>query len=205
MKWKDFLSKYGDEPIIESNSIPTGGKNIRNLQNRLNQWVQQGKLIQLRRGLYVVDEPFQKNKPTPECIANRLKYPSYISMNYALFYYDLIPEGVYTITSVTTRRGQVFQNPFGQFRYRHIKIEYFWGFQLLKQDSRHISIAYPEKALLDYLYFMAGTINPDRINELRLQNLEQLSPKRLSEFLKRFDRPKLYHIAKMKPLVSILE
>ena len=194
MKWSELLDKFSDEIIFESKSIYVGEVNVHHIQNGLYQWVRHGKLIQLKRGLYAFNHPYRKEIPSSELVANKLVYPSYISLRYALFFYDLIPEGVFTVTNITTERGQHFTNPFGSFRYHHLSPDYFWGYHLLKQGERKISIAYPEKALLDYFYFIYGPITAERIHEMRFQNLDQLSPERLSDFLRKFNRPKLYRV-----------
>src|SRR3989338_3314013 len=55
--------------------------------------------IKLRNGLYAI-----KSDPPSELeLANRLYFPSYISFEYALAYYRIIPEVVYSITSATTK------------------------------------------------------------------------------------------------------
>jgi predicted transcriptional regulator of viral defense system len=205
MKWQDFLERFGNEIIFESGSIAVGEAKSRNIQNRLYQWVLQGKLIQLRRGIYTFCEPYRKEAPSSELIANRLVYPSYISLTYALFFYNLIPEGVFTVTNVTTYRGQYFANPFGRFRYRHISTDYFWGYYLLDQGSYQISIAYPEKAILDFFYFLKGETTSDRIAEMRFQNLEQLSAERMIGFLRKFNRPKLYRIMQLAPFNKFIK
>ncbi|MBU4444904.1 MAG: hypothetical protein L6422_07540 [Candidatus Marinimicrobia bacterium] len=205
MKWQDFLERFGNETSFESSSISVGEAKSRNIQNRLYQWVRQGKLIQLRRGIYTFCAPYRKETPSSELIANRLVYPSYISLTYALFFYNLIPEGVFTVTNVTTNRGQFFTNPFGRFRYHHISADYFWGYYLLDQGSRQISIAYPEKAILDFLYFLKGKTTSDRIAEMRFQNLDQLSAERMIGFLRKFNRPKLYRIMQLAPFNKFIK
>ncbi|MBU1064004.1 hypothetical protein KKC74_04255 [bacterium] len=205
MKWQDFLKRFGNEIIFESGSISVGEARSRNIQNRLYQWVMQGKLIKLRRGIYTFCAPYRKETPSSELIANRLVYPSYISLTYALFFYNLIPEGVFTVTNVTTDRGQFFTNPFGRFRYHHISADYFWGYYLLDQGSYQISIAYPEKAILDFFYFLKGDISSDRITEMRFQNLDQLSAERMIDYLRKFNRPKLYRIMQLAPFNKFIK
>ena len=205
MKWQDFLKRLGNEIIFESSSISVGEAKSRNIQNRLYQWVLQEKLIKLRRGIYTFCEPYRKETPSSELIANRLVYPSYISLTYALFFYNLIPEGVFTVTNVTTDRGQFFTNPFGRFRYHHISTDYFWGYYLLDQGSHQISIAHPEKAILDFFYLLKGETSSNRIAEMRFQNLDQLSAERMIGFLSKFNRPKLYRIMQLAPFNKFIK
>src|SRR3989344_3452385 len=60
--------------------------------------------VKLRNGLYAL-----KTDPPHELeIANRIYGPSYVSFEYALAYYRLIPETVYTVTSATTKTTREF-------------------------------------------------------------------------------------------------
>lgn len=58
-----------------------------------------GKIIRLKKGLYVVDPKVSRIALSTEIIANHLYAPSYVSMQTALRYYGLIPEAVlyYTV------------------------------------------------------------------------------------------------------------
>jgi len=58
-------------------------------------------------------------------------------------------------------------------------------------------IATPEKALLDLLYLTAGSDNYDFLEELRLQNLGELDPKRVVQLATRSGRPKLDRAARL--------
>ena len=74
----DQLNKYSDP----------AGKIMRMKKN--------GELIQLTKGIYETD------KSTPGyCLASVIYGPSYLSFDYALSVYGLIPEAVYTFTSAT--------------------------------------------------------------------------------------------------------
>ena len=121
---------------------------------------------------------------------------SYISLEMALSYYSLIPEYVAVITSVTTGRPGEWANEFGRFLYHHIQPRYFFGMEYrLIANEQYAHVAYPEKALLDFIYLRKGGDAADFIQSLRLQNLEQLDLERLWHFTHRFNKPKLYRAA----------
>jgi len=115
----------------------------------LTRYVRKGAIIKLRNNLYAL----ANNPPSELEIANALYQPSYISLTYALSYYNLIPEAVYSITSVTTRATAVFNIHGKEFRYHKIKISAFTGYLPEKINGKTILIADKEKALVDYLYF----------------------------------------------------
>jgi predicted transcriptional regulator of viral defense system len=106
-------------------------------------------------------------------IANKIYWPSYISLETAFSHYGWIPEAVFTLTSISTRKTQVFDTPFGQFRYASIKPSLFFGYQLLYHEGYGIKIAEPEKALLDFLYLSPHIASLSDLEGLRL-NLEQI-------------------------------
>ena len=125
-------------------------------------------------------------------IANRLVQPSYVSLQAGLSYYGMIPEHVVMVTSVTTGRPQKLSNALGRFAYRHIKTNFFFGFQYRQvTKTQHAFIATPEKALLDLIYLTPNGDDEAYIRELRLQNLEIVDVDRLRQFVAHANKPKL--------------
>ena len=113
---------------------------------------QAGKLIKVKRGLYVVSPEISGKLLCQELIANHLYGPSYISLHYALRHYGLIPERVYLVTSVTTRHTRMFETPIANFSYRGVAKEYFpIGIRSEEAEGIAYLIATPEKALCDML------------------------------------------------------
>jgi predicted transcriptional regulator of viral defense system len=92
--------------------------------------------------------------PSNYFVANKLYQPSYISLEKALSHYGIIPETVYTTTSVTTKIPREFNTPLGIFGYQRIKKDAFTGYSLKELNGEKALIAEPEKALADYLNFV---------------------------------------------------
>lgn len=113
-----------------------------------------GKLIRIRRGLYCLTEALgHSEKPHPFELAQSIYYPSYISLESALSFHNLIPEAVYAITSVCTKRAKVFHTPLGRFTYQHLPPENFYTeVTFIKQDHFQCLLAKPWKAICDYIY-----------------------------------------------------
>ena len=107
-----------------------------------------GKIIQLRRGLYTVAPPNQLVHPHSYVIANHLVWASYISLHTALSHYDLIPEHVAVVTSVTTGRPGMWQNPYGHFSYQHIQPALFFGFHYRQVTQTQWGMLLPVMELL---------------------------------------------------------
>ena len=126
--------------------------------------------IKLRNGLYGL----KSDLPTEPEIANRLYAPSYLSFEYALAHYRIIPESVYSITSATTKVTREFTAQGKVYEYNRIKKEAYRGYRSEKQGQGVVFIADPEKALADYLYFV--DLKLKSLNErLNLRNIKKKS------------------------------
>ena len=192
MRYSQMLKTLGDEVLFTSSLLVAGNTSQYQVQRRLTDWSKAGKVVPLRRGLYILPSKKRSFEPHPFLVANRLVAGSYVSLETALRYYNLIPEYVAVITSLTTGRPGEWENEFGRFAYRHIHPRYFFGIQYrLIVEEQYAYIAYPEKALLDLIYLRKGGDTPEFIHSLRLQNLEELDLTHLQEFADRFDKPKL--------------
>lgn len=113
-----------------------------------------GKLIRLKRGLYVVSPAVSRKLLSTELIANHIYGPSYVSMESALRYYGLIPESVYGVRSMTIKRSRKFDNMIARFDYIFCTDEYFSiGICLEQKEGYAFLIASPEKALCDLISY----------------------------------------------------
>ena len=151
--------------------------------------VKNGEFIYIRKGLYVTVKYFEDNNKEVflEKIANKLKMPSYISMEYMLSKYSVLSENVFTITSITTKKTNVYENSLGRFYYRNIKDNLFEGFVLENKVYR----ATKAKALFDFLYFKTRNTN---LKEYRL-NLDEFTKADIQEFKKYIlKQPNMYNL-----------
>lgn len=192
MKFDELLGLVGSEPVFESALLLAGAVQPALVRKQLSRWVQQGALFQLRRGLYCLAPPYQKVKPHPFLVANRLGRGSYVSLQSALAYYGLIPEYVAVVTSVGGGRPGRWVTPLGVFTVQHVQSDWRWGYvQTPVAPGQNAFVARPEKALLDLVYLQPGGDDPAYLRELRLQNLDQLDLNQLSEYATRSRSPKL--------------
>ena len=93
-----------DEPVFETGLLLAGDVDPNHIRRQLTRWVKAKKIYQLRRGLYTLAPPYQRVKPHPFAIANRLVPGSYVSGQSALAHFGLIPEYVPTVVSVCSSR-----------------------------------------------------------------------------------------------------
>lgn len=192
MDYDSFIETFSDQPIVESAAVVTlfGDRDAALVQ--LSRWVASGKLIKLRRGYYLIAQPFRKREPNLHYLANILCRPSYISLVYALGYYGLIPEAVHAITSVTVGRPQHIRASVGRFDYRHVSPRLFWGYRTQEPLSEEpVQIAEPEKALLDMIYLTPGASDEAFFESLRLQHTEVIDLEKFADFASRFRGAKM--------------
>jgi len=122
-------------------------------RDRITSLLRKGVIIRVKKGLYVFGEHDRKRPYSRDILANLIYGPSYISLEYALQHYGLIPERVEAVTSVTVGRSRKFSTPVGLFVYRMIPMAAFrTGVdQVEAGDGRSFLMAVPEKALADKL------------------------------------------------------
>jgi predicted transcriptional regulator of viral defense system len=196
MVFEELLALLGREPLFETGFLLAGDVKPGYVRRQLSEWVKAGKLWQLRRGLYAPAPPYQRVVPHPFVIANRLTPGSYVSLQAALAHYDLIPEHVATVTSVTARRPGRWSTPAGVYSYRHLRPSLLFGYDSLPiGEGQTALVATPEKALLDLVYLQPGADVAAYVASLRLQNLDTLDRDRLKTLAERFAKPKLRQAA----------
>lgn len=124
------------------------------VNDKINKLKRKGHIETLKKGLYLHISPFVQNPISKEIIANTMLSPSYVSFDYALYYYGLIPESVFDVTSATTKRSKSFETNNGFFSFVHIKKELFsLGLSIESTKNGNFIIATKEKALCDKVYY----------------------------------------------------
>ena len=172
-------------------------------RSKLSRMAKNGEIFPIVKGLY------ETEKGTPGIyLAGSIYGPSYVSFEYALGHYGLIPEAVYTLTCATfeKKKAKKYETPFGTFTYRDVPSEAFpLALKLVNEDGYYYRIATPEKALCDMLYTLRPTanaaglhtmLNDDlRIEDSELRKLDAALVAELSEH---------YHTTNVKRLCTLL-
>lgn len=197
MKWEEFIKITGKLPAVDTKILLAGVSNSGPLKVQISRWHKAGKLIQLKRGIYLLAKEYRKVEAYEPYIASLLKKPSYISLEKALEHHNLIPEGVSVYTSVTTKRPARFTSEIGIFDYRHIKNSLFWGYKSISVNKQTAFMTEPEKALLDLIYLNGVNISLEYLKELRLQNVKKINLDRLLEYAEKFKKPGILHAAEI--------
>ena len=197
MEWGKFIELTSKLPVIETELLLPGVSNPAPAKVQVSRWEKAGKIIQLKRGVYVLADVYRKTPVYEPYIASLLKKPSYISLEKALEYHNLIPEGVAVYTSVTPKRQAKFTSRIGTFLYRHIQNSLFWGYESVTVNKQTAFIARPEKALLDLVYLNNIKASSEYFQGLRLQNTEEINQGVLLEYAKKFKKPGILKAAKV--------
>ncbi|MBK7335342.1 MAG: hypothetical protein IPJ00_03925 [Saprospirales bacterium] len=166
MIFLEFQKTFSNLPIIPVAEIEKAFPGFD--RNALIRWQKKGYLQKIRSGFYRLTERMISSDRDLFFAANHIYAPSYISLHSALSWYGFIPEGVFTTTSVSTRKTQEFKTPIGYFSYRSIKRELFFGYRLVSINGFQFKIADPAKTLLDFLYLNPQYDSEDDFDGLRL-------------------------------------
>lgn len=148
---------YKKNPLLQFAGVPVTGadikscfKNLASPEKKIQLLEKSGELIRLKRNLYIVNQELTGKETDERLCANHLYGPSYVSFQWALRYYGMIPERVYLMTSATTKRTRFFETPIGNFRYTQVPVPYFSiGVESRIEKGVGYLMATREKALCD--------------------------------------------------------
>jgi predicted transcriptional regulator of viral defense system len=160
-------------------------------RQQLYYWHNHGYIKPLAGGYYLLADRAM-DEMVLFMVANKIYEPSYVSLESALAYYEIIPETVLGVTSISSRKTKHYESAWGIFSYRSVKPQYMIGYQVIgNAPGNKFKIAYLEKALLDYLY-----LNPEvqsfadfeelRWNQTHLHDL--LDRSIFTKYVKLFDK-----------------
>lgn len=161
-------------------------------RDKVSALIAEGKIIRIKKGLYVFGEHWRHAPLCIETIANLIYGPSCISFEYALTHYGLLAERSEVITSLTIGNTKTFHTPVGTFEFQAIHREKFKigiEYRNLGKESGYF-IASKEKALADLVYRTPGIRT---LEQLRYYLFEEM---RVDETMFRdFDFKKLQEIS----------
>lgn len=189
LEFKDALKGFTVFSVTEINKI--GNSHFH--RRRLNEWQEKGYIRKVIKGYYIFAD-LELNENVLFEIANRIHQPSYISLEMALSYYHLIPESIYGLTSISSRRPGKYETSLANFIYRKVKPELFFGYQLIRNNGKWFKMATIEKAILDYFYMNPHLRVQKDFDNLRINAQlwnEQVDCDRLNSYLEQFSHKRL--------------
>lgn len=195
MRFECLIQIAGNEPLFETGLLLTPPADPADVHRQLTRWAANGRVVQLRRGLYALAPPWRKHLPHPFLTANRLVPGSYVSGLSALAFAGAIPEYVPEVTSVGRGRSHSRRTPLGRFSFRHLQPALHFGYRHVDLgNDQSAFVARPEKALLDLVHQRPGGEREEHLGELRL-NFDALDLDALDEAARVHGAPKLQRAA----------
>ena len=148
-----------------------------------------GEILNIRRGLYCLAEPYRKKPISVYSISQHVYGPSYVSLETALSYHGWIPEAVFACTCASYHNAKEFDTPLGVFSYKRVPQKAFFTAveRCVDQNTNVFFMASPVKALADYVYVRRLTwtgidaaigslrIEPEQLTAVDAQALTELA------------------------------
>lgn len=186
------ILRFAETAFIQTSSLlPLLGE-YTNPYDLICRMCKRGELIRLKQGFFVISEKIEKAPVPYEQIANLLYGPSYISFEWALSYYGMIPEGVYVVTSASATKSKSYSTKLATFEYSYLShLRYAVGIDQAENSAGKFLIATPEKALADLVHkksknltskdLLVDLLEARRINEACLKSLDKLHLSEIAE------------------------
>lgn len=150
------IMKYGD--IVDTADLVKVFKKEYShsaTHNRIHQLEKNGWFVRIKQGLYVVVSDIGSRSISNISlfrIAQALNNKSYVSLNYALNYYNMFDQYAKILTSITTTRTKKYKFQQIIFKFTKINKNYYFGFSQKRVEGKLVNMADLEKIIIDYLY-----------------------------------------------------
>jgi predicted transcriptional regulator of viral defense system len=182
-EWLSFFKQHKEKKLFTlSDLAQLTGEDRSSLSVQLTRLA---KADVIRRAAHVwYENPF--TPPSVEEISMVIRYPSYLSMEYALSKHGVLSQATHTLTLITTKLPYTYRTNQAVYEYHQISKSLFWGYQ--KEGT--VLTAEPEKALLDLIYIRCantGELTIDRVASLiNDMDLSEFNIKKLYQYSQKF-------------------
>lgn len=210
----DALRQTVAHEVFDYQTLLTVLSDYAHPRDKITEMLRRQEIVRIKKGLYLFGESFQRGPYSRELLANLIYGPSYISLEYALHHYGLVPERVETVTSVACGRARRFDTPAGLFTYRSVPLTGFQGSvqRIELENEPAFLMAIPEKALAEKVRSERGAgitsqrdmetyifdnlrIDPVSLNTLRTDTLHRIAQRYrsrrirlLSQWVRRYQK-----------------
>lgn len=205
MKFSELLEMTAGRPAFEVSSLMVEPSKMPAFRVQLSRWAREGKISQVRRGLYCLNAPWRKCPPAGWSDLCDIAQPgSWVSEAAALYHYGIIPDVVFHPVSLgpvtATRRVERSDGNATRLSFRRVKAELNFGCRYEYGGTRKwgwkwFVMAGPEKAVLDWAYTNPHALHPGWLEELRL-DYESLDASRVERHAARFGSPRVEKFAR---------
>lgn len=169
MEMKKIQKKLTAPYYIRQNLELVLGSERRTLDYRLATLIKNGCLERLKPGFFLnkslLDQTSNKNAML-EYVGGVLKFPSYVSLEYALAQYGVIPDSIYVLTYITSKKTAEYHSINISYRYRNIQDTFYTDYEPRQFEGKTYYFAKKWKALFDFLYLIPLRTSRDYQNIL---------------------------------------
>lgn len=162
-----------------------------NIPNRIKAWY----IKQITKWWYIFND-ISLDETSLATIATTIYDPSYISMEAWLRYYDLIPEGVFMETCISSKKTQTLDTWLWVFKYQHVDPKLFRGYKLVKNTWWTLyKVAEPEKCICDFFYLKSQYKTIEDFEWLRMEKRQRdeiIDEKKLLLYATAYKHKRLY-------------
>jgi hypothetical protein len=204
------ILKLVETPYIDAQTLLMLLADYKKPREAILRMVKNEELIRLKNGFYLISEKITHGsaKVIPfEQVANLLYGPSYVSMEWALSFYGMIPERVHTITSMTLGRDKEYHTSVGDFSYFTLSFERYSIGITQKESPGFVGgflIASPEKALVDTVFKTCKNLDKDQLKNELLESkridrecFHELNKDLLEDIAKSYRAKHVYYLAEL--------
>jgi predicted transcriptional regulator of viral defense system len=187
MKYIEFQHKFWRQILFSKREILLNFPNFDN--KNLNYWQDKNYIKKIKNWVYTFSN-IELNLQKLFFISNNIYFPSYIWTYQALSYYQIIPEQVFQITAISTKKTNEFKSLWNTFFYQKISPKLFWWYKIKKVWWIEFYIWDIEKTILDFFYLNKRYKDEDDILWLRFDFdilQEKLDERKLLKYLKIFN------------------
>lgn len=201
------ILKLIETPYIDAQTLLKLLADHKKPREAILRMVKNEELIRLKNGFYLINEKITQGsaKVVPfEQLANLLYGPSYVSMEWALSFYGMIPERVYSVTSMTLGRNKEYHTSVGDFSYFTLSSKSYSIGVTQKKSPDFIGgflIASPEKALADTVFKTCKKLDKEQLKDELLESkridrecFHQLNKDLLEDIVKSYRTKHVYYL-----------
>lgn len=168
---KTLLRKQIETDVFDYLQLTDALADYANIRGKIGRLIASGEIIRIKKGLYAFPDYLRRGTLNSCAIANMIYGPSYVSCDYALSYYGMIPEKVEAVASMTPGRSRRFETPVGNYFYHQRRgADDSVGVERVDLSGVGYLIASPEKALYDKV-FVDKRFTGEGIEEYLLEDL----------------------------------
>lgn len=199
MRFDDVVDHFHDDPVLESAMLRSwAGESKQTVQSQLSRWRADDKVDQVRRGLYVINQPYRSVNPHKFVLARKAFGVSYVSFKSALSYWNMIPESTGQVRCATNKQSRVYDQDAGVFRYTRTREDSFVfrspdGYEQVDLPGGMARVARPELAVLDRIMKRNGPFSETDWDAFRLSDSDKIDfdVDKLNDYAKRYNSDRL--------------